>query len=257
MLTKITILTSVLFAILYPLCFWISARKPLENNFHHFHTGLPTIVAGITLITGWNIFLPNIQQWLSIWFILLLIVTAYYWKKPYPNPIIITLVVLFGIFGFVHVHKFLCLPATPTSIIINILSGLILCASIFAMNLGHWYLNVHGLPIEHLRKSVYVFAILLALRLLWDIFYGFTGTVVYREEVVPIYKFMLTLDGIFIWTAILFGTIFPLVTLHFVKETINLKNTQSATGILYAILCGLLLGDLTYKYYLIQFGIYL
>ena len=257
MLTKITILTSLLFAILYPLCFWISHKEPLQNNFHRFHTGLPTVVAGIMLITGWNIFSPDIQKLLTIWFILLLIFTAYYWRKSYPNPGMISLPVLAGLYAFIYVHAFLCLPQTPLAILINILGGLIFCISVFSMNLGHWYLNVHGLPMKHLKKAVYVFAALLSLRLIWDIFYVMRVRVLYREEWMPMSQFIFTMDGIFIFIAILFGTFFPLAALHFVKETIKLKNTQSATGILYTILCGLLIGDMTYKYYLIKYGIYL
>ena len=54
-----------------------------------------------------------------------------------------------------------------------------------------------------------------------------------------------------------FGTIFPLVALYFVDGTLKVKSTQSATGILYVILIAILIGDLTYKYYLIQYGIVL
>ena len=35
-----------------------------------------------------------------------------------------------------------------------LLGGFILCSALFAMNLGHWYLNVHGLPIAHLKRAV-------------------------------------------------------------------------------------------------------
>ena len=54
---------------------------------------------------------------------------------------------------------------------------------------------------------------------------------------------------------IFFGALFPLFSLYFVLGTLKLKNTQAATGILYVTLCSVLLGDLTYKYYLIKFGI--
>ena len=72
---------------------------------------------------------------------------------------------------------------------------------------------------------------------------------------ISIVQFMTRMDGFLLIIALFFGVILPIITLHFVKEVLKLKNTQSATGILYVILCSILFGDITYKYYLIKFGI--
>ena len=72
---------------------------------------------------------------------------------------------------------------------------------------------------------------------------------------IPLYVFMNRMDGFFLWVAIFFGTLLPLICNYFVIGTLKVKSTQSATGILYAILVAVFMGDLTYKYYLFKYGI--
>jgi len=147
------------------------------------------------------------------------------------------------------------LRAGGATLSLSILGGFILAACLFAMNLGHWYLNVHGLPISHLRRATYMFWGLCALRLIWDGYLVCTQTVYYQGEPIPLILFMQSLDGFFLWIAIFFGTVFPVIGCWFVKGVLDLKNNQSATGILYVLLSAVLIGDLSYKYYMVKFGI--
>ncbi|MCA9399664.1 MAG: hypothetical protein KC618_07935 [Candidatus Omnitrophica bacterium] len=190
----------------------------------------------------------------SVWLLLLLIITAYYWSKETPNPILITVAVLAGLAAFIQAQNII-LKTGWEAALASILAGGIFVASMFAMNLGHWYLNVHGLPVSHLFRATYVFWALVAIRFLWDIYYILTANVLYRGEPFPLVQFIQKTDGILILLGIFFGVLFPLGGNYFVKETLKLKNTQSATGILYVILVAVILGDLAFKYYLIKFGI--
>ncbi len=140
---------------------------------------------------------------------------------------------------------------------IGLLGGLIYCAALFAMNLGHWYLNVHGLPMKHLIRSVDVFWFFIVLRAVWDVLIMCSGKILYNGDLISLIHFVSRFDGFLLWVGLFFGTIFPLISLYFAKEVLKLKNTQSATGILYVILCSVLLGDIAYKYYLTKYGIFL
>ena len=258
MLKTITLLTSYSFAAIYPLCFLISADNPLKNNFHRFHLGLPLFIGGIVVvysgITGG--FDSGIMVWSYIWIIALAIVAFYYWNKPYPNPYLVAAVCLAGM----HVFGKLLTMYFQTSFWMNlivVLGAFIFCACIYAMNLGHFYLNVHGLPLSHLHRATYVFWILVVVRFIVDVTALFTQNIIYAGEKIILLEFLTKMDGLFLSVAFLFGTLLPLVCLYFVHETIKLKNTQSATGILYVILSGLLIGDMTYKYYLFKFTILL
>jgi len=258
MLFKISFLTSLLFSAVYPLCFWISAKDPLKNNFHRFHLGVSCLVAGLATIVYWSAPAASldIKYSLLIWTGALLLVCAYYWPKVSPNPVALTIVFAIGMVAIIKTIT-AWMPVTPLGVILTILGGMIFCASLFAMNLGHWYLNVHGLPISHLMRAVYVFWALTAIRAVLDLFLIFSQTVTLHGEIYPLSQFILTLEGFLMSLAILFGTIFPLTCLYFVKGTLDVKSTQSATGILYAILCGVVIGDITYKYYFFKYGIVL
>ena len=258
MLFKITFLTSLLFSAIYPLSFWISVKDPLKNNFHRFHLGISCLVAGLAAIVFW--FSPavsiELKNHLIIWAGVLLFITAVNWNKESPQLPSLTLVCLWGILVTVKILGS-WMPVTPLGIILIVLGGMIFCSSLFAMNLGHWYLNVHGLPIGHLKRAVYVFWALTLVRALVDIILIFSQKVNLHGEIYPLGQFIMTLEGFLIVLAILFGTIFPLFCLYFVKGTIDVKSTQSATGILYAILCAIVIGDITYKYYFFKYGIVL
>jgi len=255
MLGTITLLTALVFAAVYPLIFWISYDNPLKNNFHKFHLGLPNTVGGVVLVFIWLMDIPlSLKITVTIWKVVLFSLSRYSWKKESPDPKLITVPCLLGIYAFVRMQEHLIGPGWSGAFV-GVLSGMIFCAALFAMNLGHWYLNVHGLPINHLKRSVYVFWALLGIRLVWDIYIMLTGTIVYIGDTIPLLQFAMRMDGFLIGIGLFFGTLFPIITLYFVNEVLKLKNTQSATGILYVILCSILLGDIAYKYYLIKFGI--
>lgn len=255
MIATVSLLTALAFAAIYPLCFWISYDKPLKDNFHKFHLGLPNVVGGVVLVFIWFMDFPlSLKIIVTIWKAMFLFVSRYSWKKISPNPKLILIPCLVGIYAFIRLQTHIIGPGWANASI-GILSGMIFCCALYAMNLGHWYLNVHGLPMFHLIRSVYVFWILLGIRALWDIYYVISQTVLSRGDLIPVYQFIKQMDGFLLVIGLFFGTLFPLITLYFVKEVLKLKNTQSATGILYVILCAILIGDIAYKYYMIKFGI--
>jgi hypothetical protein len=257
MLIKIPILTFLIFGAIYPLSFWISHRDPLGHQFHKFHLGIANLTAGMAVISLFFLEVSSTTKlFLSVWGILLLSVTRFYWRKEFADPCVLTIPSLVGMVAFWQVQAEWISPHMDVTIM-SILGGLILCASIFAMNLGHFYLNVHGLPINHLQKAVHVFGVALLVRAVLDVYFLMTSQVVYLGDAIPLYLFFQRLDGFLIVIALLFGTFFPLFSLIFVYGALQVKSTQSATGILYAILCAVIIGDVAYKYYLLKFGIVL
>lgn len=265
MLTKIPLLTALIFASIYPLCFWISARDPLKNDFHKFHLGLPNFVGGVAVV---GLLLMDVPLSLKIaavlWKALFIFLSYRCWKKGPVNPLLITIPCVIGLGVFCLVLNQLVILSFSSQFIASsiaaiiassILGGLILCSSFYAMNLGHWYLNVHGLPMSHLKRAVYVFWSFLILRALWDIWALLTIRILSRGEMISLGQFMGQMDGFLLLIAFFFGTLFPIISLWFVKGTLDVKSTQSATGILYVVVSSVLIGDITYKYYLIRYGL--
>lgn len=257
MLITIPLLSIFLFAAAYPLCFLLSADGALKGKFHHFHIGLPNVVAGMAVLGLWYTDVSSYVQGIAIlWLCIFFVCTAFYWSRESVSPVAATLVSLCGLSIYARIHSEL-VSVNAAGIGVGILGGLIVAAAFYAMNLGHWYLNVHGLSLHHLKRAAGAFAGLLILRLIWDGIGLAAGQVEYRGDVMTYIQFALTLDGIFLWIAILFGTIMPLGCMYFVHGTLALKNTQATTGILYVLLSAVLLGDLTYKYYLIRYQVFL
>ena len=137
------------------------------------------------------------------------------------------------------------------------LGGLIFSGSLFAMILGHWYLNVVNLPISLLRNATRLIFILLLVRLIWDVNSILFQSVTYEGYSLSLTEFLGTMDGIFLWTAILFGNVLPLVLTFLTLRTVAIHSTQSATGLLYVLVLSVAMGDLIYKYYAIQYGLLL
>lgn len=256
MFIPLTVLTSLIFSVIYPLCFWIFRKDPLKNNFHKFHIALPNVVGGVTVIFLLFMDIPLATKLvILLWKAVFITVSRISWKKQYPDALWMSIPPVLGVYAFYRVMVNLAGTGGVIPLIVWLLGGIILCSALFAMNLGHWYLNVHGLPVAHLKRAVNVFGFFLILRLVWDAWFLATGKVLYGGEWIPLVKFITRFDGFFLSIALMFGLLFPLASLYFVHRTLKLKNTQSTTGILYVILCAVLIGDLTYKYYFIRFGI--
>lgn len=255
MLTIIPVLTFLIFGALYPLSFWLSHQGPISKDFHKFHIGLPNCIAGLGVVI---LLFMEVPLWIKIfalgWKAIFLSVSYFYWKKPDINRMAITIVSLLGI-AVIGVFQLYVIQMDIVWLPIIIIGGLVFCSVFYAMNLGHHYLNVPGLPIEHLTRATKVFWVLLMIRLVWDIYYLMTGEIIVNGEPARLYQFLGHLDGFFLVIALFFGTLLPLGLVYFVLGTLKVKSTQSATGILYVMVVSVLMGDLTYKYYLVKFGL--
>lgn len=114
-------------------------------------------------------------------------------------------------------------------------SGLVLGFTIAAMLLGHWYLNVPGMELAPLRRLLVAMALAVGLQVL----VGMIGMVLELRLDVPrssMWGMLLALR--WFW---LLGVI-PLIVMAW--RTLDIPNTQSATGILYVGVIGVFIGEL-------------
>jgi hypothetical protein len=115
-------------------------------------------------------------------------------------------------------------------------SAALLGSTITAMFLGHWYLNHPGMELAPLRRLVLVMAASVLVR-------GAAGMLGLGLELSTAEKalawwLMVSLR----WGA---GLILPLVLAWLTWQTLKIPNTQSATGILYAAVILVFIGELT------------
>ena len=140
------------------------------------------------------------------------------------------------------------------SVLTDLTSILLLGAATSAMVLGHWYLVVLDLPITALRRLTVLLAAALVLRaavvalaLVGPVHAGFADARAVAEG-------LWSPDGVFVWMRLLFGLAGPVSLLWFIWKTVEIRSTQSATGILYVQLFLVLAGELLAKYLRVAAG---
>jgi len=150
-------------------------------------------------------------------------------------------------------------PATAASVS-RLLSGCLIGLTVNAMLLGHWYLNAPGMQVDALRRSIdqtlLVWALLLAFTLAAV---GWQFTTTGSDEAGWLSRFGTAMaaasgtrsDGLdqtglaLLWLRWLAGLLGLPVLLVMSRKTLDIPNTQSATGILYVACLAVILGELT------------
>ena len=147
-----------------------------------------------------------------------------------------------------------------TAVGLRLLSGLLLGLTVNAMLLGHWYLNAPGMQVHALRRSIdqtlFVWGLLLVAVLAaigrQMVFHGQADadwlSQIGQAAAVAASGSNARLDqtGIaLLWLRWLAGLIGLPVLLVMSRKTLDIPNTQSATGILYVACLAVILGELT------------
>jgi hypothetical protein len=151
----------------------------------------------------------------------------------------------------------LAAPASARALVVasSLSSILLLGAAAAAMILGHYYLVILDLPILALRKLTLLLVVALVLRgavvglaLFGPVHAGLEGARLVASG-------LWSADGVFIWMRLLFGIAGPFSLIWFIWKTVELRSTQSATGILYVQLFLVLSGELLATYLWIAAGL--
>jgi hypothetical protein len=134
-------------------------------------------------------------------------------------------------------------------------SSFVLAAGILAMMLGHWYLVTPKLSITPLKRysSGYILLTVLTaleLALSYFLYVGFGpqpatasgGQLIHEELIFTLFR-------------VAWGIIPPLGMAYWIWETVRMKSTQSATGILYAAMVCTIIGEGMGLYLTIQTGV--
>ena len=143
---------------------------------------------------------------------------------------------------------------------VRVLSGCLIGFTVNAMLLGHWYLNAPGMRVDILRRSIdqtlFVWSLLMVLVLamiIWQfVRMGDPGASVFTNILRAVTVATAGVDGTLdstglalFWLRWLAGLIGLPVLLLMSRMTLDIPNTQSATGILYVACLAVILGELT------------
>lgn len=147
--------------------------------------------------------------------------------------------------------------AGPRALLVatDLTSALLLGAAAGAMILGHWYLVVLDLPITALRRLTVMLVVALALRTIVVAVVLAGPSHAGLEAARSVAAGLWSPDGVFVWMRLLFGIAGPLSLVWFIWKTVEIRSTQSATGILYVQLFLVMAGELLAKYLRVAAGI--
>ena len=271
MLTELSLSGFLAFAMAYPLCFLANSGAAIDRGFYRFNLGVACFILSLGLFAmlfagpragarGATVLPPAVLPVLGgVWLVALLAVTWSQWERVRPNLLLVALPSLLGavVTGAAAVARTPAAAAPAGAAIVTLLGGLTLGMALYCMVLGHWYLNVERLPIAILARAVSVYTVLLAARLAWDAAGLATRSVPYQGYPLPLYAFVATLDGFLLVVAVFFGVLFPLVANVLVQRTLHAKSTQAATGILYVVVVAAIIGDFSYRFFLLRYGVVL
>lgn len=137
----------------------------------------------------------------------------------------------------------------------DLTSALLLGTAAGAMILGHWYLVVLDLPILALRRLTLLLVIALGLRTIVVALVLLGPAHAGLDQASAVAAGLWSPDGVFVWMRLLFGIAGPLSLVWFIWKTVEIRSTQSATGILYVQLFLVMAGELLAKYLRVAAGI--
>ena len=241
----------------YPLFLWNTPQSEIKNGFYRFTLGLSTILWGIAcIILFFDLTKKNLLSSLSPAIASLLIIgafTAFIWNKV--NISMIQVSAISGLLAiesyFLHKFFLVDIEFLNPAIFIGVF-----CLSnvLFAMILGHWFLNVPNLKITLIQKTVSMLGLFLIIRSIWDFYAIYNKNDFIREgTLISGYEYLISIDGIFLWIALFFGLLIPFILNLMTAKTLKMFSTQAATGLLYINLVLILMSEMIFKYYLFNY----
>lgn len=265
MLLRLSALVFLSFGGLYPLWLWVNRRDAIDHGFTRFNLGLGAVVLGlgVLLVTLAPSGPPGSEglrrPWLAVvWLGAALAAAAYAWhRRPWAvaacavPPAIGVPVLIDGLAGTPAAAPGGLAAAAATTVI----GGIALAGSMYTMVLGHHYLNAEKMPTRFLGKAIVVYAVVLAVRLIWDAAMIAAGGVTIDGIERPVRDFALSIDGMFVWIALFFGTMLPLAVCCLAGAAVRAKSTQAATGLLYVAVSAAIIGEASYRFDLLSYGL--
>jgi hypothetical protein len=150
------------------------------------------------------------------------------------------------------------LPYRHALLVLSLLSSaLVLGWSLITMLLGHWYLIVPKLSFRHLIVFCRVLVAVVLLRCV-SVALSLAVAASVDPFVLPHpWSLLLTLSGqgMFFWFRVLWGLAIPLLLATMALHCARNRSNQSATGILYVLLVGSLIGEITALYLTLSTGV--
>lgn len=266
MSTLITALILILVGLgmLYPIFFIITDRFiPKNKNKQQFlkiNYLIHLIAGGISVALFW-IFSINYSLQLSglVYLGAIIVVVYYYWSSPIPRWNLFSASIIFGFVVFVRaIREIVQLTPLWPGVLMGVISTGIIAVAIFLLVLTVWNRNTKKIRLASVHTLLNGLIILLGVRLVWDMFLLFSVKIGDQNGILMnVFQFFIQSDIIYFLSALVLGLILPLIII-FVWMKLDKKLKNKTILILSATLVTVvMLGELPYKYFMLQYGIVL
>lgn len=255
MVATIAALSLLGFGACYPVLHLVVRGARIAANFYRFNAVMAFLcIAGGCYILWNSPARVHADHWLAAWPLAALMAAGWAWHRPHHAAIVLPLPSLLGL-PMLASTLWQVAGGDLLATAMAVLGCLVLSMTVFATSLGHWYFDGYRLSLRYFYRAVYILWALLAVRVLGDFGVLFSDTVLRYGEPVRLIEFAGHIDGIYLLIGLVLASVFPLLAMPFVKKTLDAGSNTSATGLLYVALIGVLMGDLGFKYMLVQHGV--
>ena len=220
-----------------------------------YKLGLSIVIACLVFSFGTSLFMEPAPHNTDFWCLGILLVSnivAYVFHRDHKSwSMWILYLVQLGAFFTLIFHLFL---PNPPWIMFFFFSSALLGISNFAMILGHYYLVVPKLSEEPLIYCLYIFWMIMFLRIMSSLSVLLTAGVPYLEEGSMVgdgYMY----NWLFISMRYLWGYAAPLILSFFTFRLCKMRSLQSATGVLYIVEFFVIVGELISIYLMAKHGL--
>jgi hypothetical protein len=134
-------------------------------------------------------------------------------------------------------------------------AGLLLGSVSMGMLVGHWYLNVPGLDIKHLRRMTWFLAACLVLRIFLGLASLLTSVPTSASGEISPWRVAGIHEAFYFWQRVGIGWVAPAALTFMVDRTVKIRSTQSATGLLYVAVVLVLIGEMISRFLYVALGI--
>jgi len=266
MSTAITALSLILigFGMLYPIFFIISARFIPNNKstqrFLQLNYIIHLIAGGISVALFW-IFSINYSLQLSglVYLAAIVVVVFYYWSSQIPKWNLFGASIIFGFILFVRaIREIVQLTPLWPGVLMGAISTGILAITIFLCVLTARNRNINNIRLAIVPTLLNGLIILLGVRLVWDMIVLFSVKIGDQNGIMMnVFQFFIKSEIIYFLSTVICGLIVPLIIL-FIWMKLRKKLKNKTILILSSVLVTVvLLGEMLYKYFMLQYGIVL
>lgn len=258
------ILILIGFGMLYPAFFIITDRFIPKNKgtqrFLQLNYLMHLIAGGISVALFW-IYRVSFSLQLSglVYLLAIVVVVLYYRSSSIPRWNLFSASIVFGFIVFVRaIREIVQLTPLWPGVLMGLLSTGIITITVFLFVLTMRNRNTQNIHLTIIYTLLNSLIILVSVRLIWDMIILFSVKIGDQNGILmSVYHFFIQNDIMYFLLIMICGLIAPLIIVFIWKKLAKKLESKKIMILSFVLMIVVLLGELLYKYFLLQYGLVL